>query len=140
MPQDMSIRIPLERGEQLREFARLQSLGIGEAIGSLLEHAVTAGLVHELPMPEIDIEATSASVCLKVGAALPVYLSVAQAVALADTLLKVSTIPGAAHLDLDGPHVVEVCRRGRAVVLSIANSDAKDNRTYGRHNLFFRAF
>jgi hypothetical protein len=122
---EMSIKVTAERGEQLREFARLKSLGIGESIGCLLDHAVTTGLVRELALPDIGIEATDDSVCLQVGG-IKVGLSALGAKSLADNLQKVASKPGAAVLDMDNPHyIIELCRQGRAVVLRIAKNDEK---------------
>lgn len=140
MPHEMSVRIPAERGAQLREFARLQSLGISEAIGSLLDRAVITGLVRELPMPDIEVTAGSDGVCLQVGG-VRVHLSVARAESLADSLRKVARTPGATVLDMDDPqYIIELCRQGRGVVLSIAKNGEKNKTAYGKHGLFSRTF
>jgi hypothetical protein len=61
MSDHLAIRLPFERGQQLRGLAAANGLAITDAIGLLLDHAARTGLAVAA-MPGIDLEEAAGAI------------------------------------------------------------------------------
>jgi hypothetical protein len=120
MAYGMSIKVPIERGQQLTAFADAHGLNMGEAIGALLDHGARTGLGNSQALPGIEVAAKGSHVEIALSGFTLRPLTVAQAESFAAELRKAATTPGAAILDLDMPDTIELSRKGAGVVLSVS--------------------
>jgi hypothetical protein len=120
MAYGMSIKVPIERGQQLAAFADAHGLNMGEAIGALLDHGARTGLGNSQALPGMEVAAKGGHVEIALSGFTLRPLTVVQAESFATGLRKAATTPGAAILDLDMPDTIELSRKGAGVVLSVS--------------------
>src|SRR5580698_4177987 len=87
----MSIKVPIERGEQLRAFASTLDVPIGEALGLLLDHGARTGLGNTLALRGIEITCNAGLVQVEIGGVAMRPQSAAQAQSFAGSIRGVAT-------------------------------------------------
>ena len=112
----ISIRVPYERGTQLRNLAEGLGLTVTDAIGALLDHGARTGL-GTLAIPGFDITVKD-HVIFVVDVAVMSF-SAEQARSLASCVRPVASGRRPAMLYMDRFNTVEITRTGGAVVLKI---------------------
>jgi hypothetical protein len=122
MNEAISIRVPFERGSQLRDLAVAHGVTVTEAIGLLLDHGARTGL-GKLAMPGIDITAEGGAVIIKLDGFAIQPLSAVNVRSIAGSLRKAAT-SGAASLDADCSDMIEITRAGAAVVVQVRGENS----------------
>ncbi len=116
----ISIRVPFERGTQLRDLAEAKGITVTDAIGLLLDHAARTGLeIPEMPGFDITINDERTHVVMVIGKIGTTTLSVANARSVAENIRVVASGRRHATLDMDCVNPLEISRAGAAVVITI---------------------
>ncbi len=117
MNNSISLRVPYERGTQLRDLAERYGITVTDAVGLLIDHAGRTGL-GKLAMPGFDISPFDDSVLLEIDNIEIRQFSFVEARSIANSLRQAATT-GGAILDAGCDPMVEISRAGAAVVIQI---------------------
>ena len=124
MSDHLAIRLPFERGQQLRDLAAANGLTITDTVGLLIDCAAANGL-GTLTLPGIDItindERTHVMMAIdKISAA---TFSPVDAHSTAGAIRIIASGRRPATLHMDSVNTVEITRSGVAVVITIHGDD-----------------
>lgn len=120
MPPTFSMRLPPERGEQLRDLARHYGLPLTDTVGILLDFAAEHGL-YNLMLPGLEVACIGDHVTLFInGEQIDSKWSARAARIQAQSLLEL--IDGDESLDNNDEIQLSLTRTGRAVVIKATNT------------------
>lgn len=119
-----SLCAPLERYEQLADFAETLGVPLGEALGVLLDHAQRTGLCGRLALSGIEITVKDGVVYIKIDGFALLPFSVAETRSFAESIRSVANGLIRTTRNMDCADTIEVTRRGNGIAVAVHRDEA----------------